>query len=285
VATLPLEMTSYLSRAGRIATSQFDEMTYSIVIPAYNEGQRLGATLDKVLAYVLKQGWDAEIIVVNDGSKDNTAEIVRTYAAKDPMVRLVENPGNRGKGYSVRNGVLSSRGDIVVFSDADLSSPIEEMPKLLDALARGADIAIGSRWVRAELQTQRQSLHRQVFGRMFNLLMRAVLGLQFKDTQCGFKAFTRRAAETIFPLERIERWGFDPEILFLARKFGFRTDEVPVRWGHSGGTRINPLIDGARMCEEMLRIRWYDLTGKYDGRLAAVAQAAKPLPGRPAPRV
>src|SRR5579862_3581712 len=132
----------------------FDEMTYSIVIPAYNEGQRLGETLEKVLAYVRQQGWDAEVIVVNDGSRDNTAQIVRTFAEKNPILRLVENPGNRGKGYSVRNGILNSRGDIVVFSDADLSSPIEEMPKLLQGLAAGADIAIGSRWLRSELQTR-----------------------------------------------------------------------------------------------------------------------------------
>jgi glycosyltransferase involved in cell wall biosynthesis len=262
-----------------------NEMTYSIVIPAYNESERLGATLEKVLAYVRQQGWDAEVIVVNDGSRDNTAEIVRAFAEKNPILRLVENPGNRGKGYSVRNGILSSRGDIVVFSDADLSSPIEEMPELLQPLAAGADIAIGSRWLRAELQTQRQSLHRQLFGRIFNLLLRIILGLQFKDTQCGFKAFTRRAAQTILPLQRIERWGFDPEILFLARKFGFRVEEIPVRWGHSGGTRINPLMDGARMFQEMLRVRWYDLTGKYDGRIAVTAQPAKTLPGRPAPRV
>jgi glycosyltransferase involved in cell wall biosynthesis len=262
-----------------------NEMTYSIVIPAYNESGRLGATLEKVLAYVRQQGWDAEVIVVNDGSRDNTAEIVRAFAEKNPILRLVENPGNRGKGYSVRNGILNSRGDIVVFSDADLSSPIEEMPKLLQPLAAGADIAIGSRWLRAELQTQRQSLHRQLFGRIFNLLLRIILGLQFKDTQCGFKAFTRRAAQTILPLQRIERWGFDPEILFLARKFGFRVEEIPVRWGHSGGTRINPLMDGARMFQEMLRVRWYDLTGKYDGRTAVTAQPAKTLPGRPAPRV
>jgi dolichyl-phosphate beta-glucosyltransferase len=257
-------------------------MTYSIVIPAYNESQRLGATLEKVLAYVRQQRWDAEIIVVNDGSRDNTAEIVRAFANNHSTVRLVENPGNRGKGYSVRNGILNSHGDIVVFSDADLSSPIEEMPKLLEALATGADIAIGSRWLRAELQTQRQSLHRQLFGRVFNLLLRIILGLQFKDTQCGFKAFTRRAAQTILPQQRIERWGFDPEILFLARKFGFRVVEVPVRWGHSGGTRINPLVDGARMFQEMFRIRWYDLTGKYGAPLPV---PAKPLPGRPAPRV
>ena len=258
-------------------------MTYSIVIPAYNEGTRLGPTLERVLAYVREQGWDAEVIVVNDGSRDNTAEIVRRFAEKDPVLRLVENPGNRGKGYAVRNGMLSARGEIVVFSDADLSSPIEEMPKLLAALAAGADIAIGSRWLRAELQTQRQSLHRQMFGRVFNGLNRVILGLRFKDTQCGFKAFTRRATQMILPLQRIERWGFDPEILFLARKFGFRVDEVPVRWGHVGGTRINPLLDGSRMFQEMVRVRWYDMTGKYDGGAAVAAQPVKTLPGRSRP--
>jgi glycosyltransferase involved in cell wall biosynthesis len=260
-----------------------ENITHSIVIPAYNEGERLGATLEKVLAYVREQGWNAEVevIVVNDGSRDNTAEIVRGFAEKNPVVRLVENPGNRGKGYSVRNGMLKARGEVVVFSDADLSSPIEELPKLLQALAAGADIAIGSRWLRAELQTRRQSLHRQLFGRIFNVLLRIILGLKFKDTQCGFKAFTRRAAQTILPLQRIERWGFDPEILFLARKFGFRVEEVPVLWGHSGGTRIHPLVDGARMFQEMVRIRWYDLTGKYDGGSAVGAQAVKTLPGGP----
>jgi dolichyl-phosphate beta-glucosyltransferase len=260
-------------------------ITYSIVIPAYNEGARLGATLEKVLRYVRAQGWNAEVIVVDDGSRDNTAEIVRGFAEKDSRFRLVENPGNRGKGYSVRNGMLNARGEVVVFSDADLSSPIEEMPKLLAALAAGADIAIGSRWLRVELQTRRQSLHRQIFGRVFNVLLRIILGLRFRDTQCGFKAFTRRASQTILPLQRIERWGFDPEILFLARKFGFRVEEVPVLWGHSGDTRIHPLLDGARMFQEMLRIRWYDVTGKYDGGSVVGAQPVKTLPGRPARRV
>jgi len=260
-------------------------MTYSIVIPAYNEGQRLAPTLKEVLAYVRQQGWDTEVIVVNDGSRDNTSEIVREFARTNPNLRLIENPGNRGKGYSVRNGILNSHGDIVIFSDADLSSPIEEAPKLLQALNSGADIAIGSRWLRAELQTQRQSLHRQLFGRVFNLLLRITLSLQFKDTQCGFKAFTRQAAQKILPLQRIERWGFDPEILFLARKFGFRVDEVPVRWGHSGGTRIHPLIDGARMFQEMLRVRWYSITGKYDGLTVAPQPTTKVLPERPVPRV
>lgn len=236
---------------------------YSLVIPAYNEAARLGTSLEKVLAYVHSQGWNAEVIVVDDGSRDETAEIIRAFAAKDPIVRLVQNPGNHGKGYSVRNGMLRAEGEILIFSDADLSSPIEESAKLLEAL-QGADIAIGSRWLRTETQIQRQPLHRQIFGRIFNLLMRLILGLQYKDTQCGFKAFNRAAAQAIFPLQRIERWGFDPEILFLARKLRFKVKEVPVLWGHSGGTRINPLVDGFRMFTEMLRIRWYSVTGRYN---------------------
>lgn len=259
-------------------------LSYSIVIPAYNEGSRLGATLDKVLTYVRARGWDAEVIVVNDGSRDNTVEIVREFAEKEPIVHLVENPGNRGKGYSVRNGILNARGEVILFSDADLSSPIEEMPKLLEAIAAGADIAIGSRWLKAELQTQRQSLHRQLFGRIFNLFQRLILGLRFKDTQCGFKAFTRRAAQTVLPLQRIERWGFDPEILFLARKFGFRAQEVPVLWGHIGGTRIHPLIDGSRMFQDLVHIRWNDFTGKYDAHSGVTVAPAKTLPGS-APRL
>jgi dolichyl-phosphate beta-glucosyltransferase len=255
--------------------------TYSIVIPAYNESARLGATLEKVLAYVHAQRWDAEVIVVNDGSRDNTADIVRAFATKDPVLRLVENPGNHGKGYSVRNGMLNTRGRIVLFSDADLSSPIEEAPKLLQALDDGADIAIGSRWLRAETQTQRQPLHRQVFGRIFNLVLRLTLGLQFADTQCGFKAFKQPAVQAIFPLQKIERWGFDPEILFLAKKLKFKTQEVSVAWGHSGGTRINPLVDGSRMVMEMLRVRWYDLTGRYN---SAPAPATKPLPTHRGPQ-
>jgi dolichyl-phosphate beta-glucosyltransferase len=256
------------------------EPIYSIVIPAYNEGARLGATLEKVLAYVRSQQWNAEVIVVNDGSHDNTADIVRSFAEKDAALRLVENPGNRGKGYSVRNGMLNARGRIVLFSDADLSSPIEEAPKLFAALDAGADIAIGSRWLRAETQTQRQPLHRQLFGRLFNLALRLTLGLQFADTQCGFKAFKQPAVQAIFPLQKIERWGFDPEILFLARKLKFKVQEVPVAWAHREGTSINPLLDGSRMVMEMLHIRWNDLAGKYDAAPVAANQPANTLPGR-----
>ena len=236
----------------------------SIIIPAYNEGARIGATLDKILAYLKQRGWgDAEIIVVNDGSYDNTVEIVRECAAKNPGVRLLENPGNRGKGYSVRSGMLHAEGETLLFSDADLSSPIEEASKLFAAIAAGSDIAIGSRWLQSELQTQKQPLYRQLLGRVFNLLLRIILGLKFKDTQCGFKAFTRRSAQVIFPRQQIERWGFDPELLFLARKFGFRVTEVPVAWAHREGTRINPLRDGIRMFGEILKIRWNALRGKY----------------------
>jgi glycosyltransferase involved in cell wall biosynthesis len=236
---------------------------YSIIIPAYEEGARLGATLDKILTYVSERGWDAEIIVVNDGSRDNTPEIVRERAEKHPGLRLLENPGNRGKGFSVRNGMLHARGEVLLFSDADLSSPIEEAGKLFASIAAGADVAIGSRWLQSDLQTQRQPLYRQLFGRVFNLLLRIILGLRFKDTQCGFKAFTRRSAQAIFPRQRIERWGFDPELLFLAKKFGFRVAEVPVAWAHREGTRLSPLRDGIRMFGEMLKIRWNALSGKY----------------------
>jgi len=172
---------------------------YSIVIPAYNESARIGRTLERILAHVRERNWNAEFVVVNDGSTDGTAALVREIASQVGNLVLIENPGNRGKGYSVRNGMLHASGEIVLFSDADLSSPIEEADKLFAALEAGADVAIGSRWLRAELQTERQPLHRQLFGRIFNLLLRMILGLRYKDTQCGFKAFTQRAVQLIFP--------------------------------------------------------------------------------------
>jgi glycosyltransferase involved in cell wall biosynthesis len=236
---------------------------YSIIIPAYNEGERIATTLERVLRYAGEQRWNAEIIIVDDGSHDTTTDIVRQQMQQNPAVKLLQNPGNRGKGYSVRNGMLNAIGNVLLFSDADLSSPIEEANKLFDAITNGANIAIGSRWLRTELQTRRQPGHRQLFGRIFNLLLRIVLGLNYKDTQCGFKAFSRKSAEVLFPLQQIERWGFDPELLFLARRFGFKVEEVPVLWAHREGTRINPLRDGIRMFGEMLRIRWNAWTGKY----------------------
>jgi glycosyltransferase involved in cell wall biosynthesis len=159
--------------------------------------------------------------------------------------------------------MLHAQGEICLFTDADLSSPIGEAEKLFDAIRGGADIAIGSRWLSAELQTERQPLYRQALGRIFNLLLRLVLGLHFKDTQCGFKAFRRDAARRIFPAQKIERWGFDPEILFLARRLHLRTVEVPVIWAHSEGTRLHPFRDGLRMFEDVMRIRWNAIAGAY----------------------
>ena len=248
-------------------------MRYSIVIPAYNESRRIEPTLRKVLAYVRSQGGDAEVIVVNDGSRDNTADIVRGYAEQNSALRLIENPGNRGKGFSVRNGMQHARGDIVLFSDADLSAPIEESRNLFRAISAGADVTIGSRWLRPELQIDRQSFPRQLFGRGFNLALRLVLGLRFKDTQCGFKAFSRRAVDSLFPLQRIERWGFDPELIFLAEKKGLKVVEVPVRWGHEKGGSIHPLRDGLRMLFEVLKVRWYWATGKYSSRTESPFEA------------
>ena len=173
-------------------------MYYSFIIPAYNESERLATSLPKVLAYIRERQMQAEVIVVNDGSTDGTAEVTRNFAGRYPEIRLLENPGNRGKGYSVRNGMLHANGDVLLFTDADLSSPIYEATKLFAALEEGADVAIGSRWLQAAMQTERQPWYRQLYGRLFNLGLRIVLGLKYRDTQCGFKAFTRAAIQTVF---------------------------------------------------------------------------------------
>jgi dolichyl-phosphate beta-glucosyltransferase len=241
---------------------------YSIIIPAYNETARIGSALTQVLHCVRERNWPAEILVVNDGSVDDTTAVVQRFAAANPQVRLIENGENRGKGYSVRHGVLSASGDIVMFTDADLSSPIEEAELLFSALRGGADIAIGSRWLDRTRQTTHQPLYRQFFGRCFNGVTRLVMGLPFADTQCGFKAFRRPAAQTVFQLQRIERWGFDPELLFIALKRGYTVREVPVTWGHDERSRISYLKDGWKMLEEIVRIRWNDLFGLYDRKVA-----------------
>ena len=236
---------------------------YSIIIPAYNESMRLGATLDRILAYVEQQHWDAEIIVVDDGSRDNTREIVRSYMQRSARIHLVENSENHGKGYSVRNGMLHATGEILLFSDADLSSPIEEAEKLFAAIRSGADVAIGSRWLDPTLQTVKQPIYRRILSRIFNLSLRIVLRLKFKDTQCGFKAFTERAAKTVFPPQKIERWGFDPEIIYVAQRQGFKIAEVPVRWAHSAGTRLHPLRDGIHAFWDVVMIRTNSIHGDY----------------------
>jgi glycosyltransferase involved in cell wall biosynthesis len=248
--------------------------SYSIVIPAYNESARIPATLEDVVACVRERDWTAEVIVVNDGSTDATADVVRGFARNAPEVRLIDNPGNRGKGFSVRTGMLQALGEVVMFTDADLSSPIEEAERLFAAIASGADIAIGSRWLGTSRQTHRQPLYRQFFGRCFNAATRAVMGLPFADTQCGFKAFTRHAAQTVFQLQTIERWGFDPEILFIALKRGFNIVEVPVSWGHDARTRMSYLKDGAQMMEELATVRWNAMRGLYGKNIEHIHRAS-----------
>lgn len=242
----------------------------SIVIPAYDESARIENALERVMSCVQEQGWDAEVLVVDDGSKDNTAAIVQRWMSRYPRLHLVQNPGNRGKGYSVRNGLLQAAGDVVMFTDADLSAPMEEAERLLAAIADGADVAIGSRWMDRTRQTIHQPLYRQFFGRCFNWITRLVMGLPFKDTQCGFKAFKRSAAQVIFRLQTIERWGFDPEILFIARKLKYVIREVPVTWGHDERSRMSYLKDGMKMLEDMAKIRANSLAGRYDEAIAAI---------------
>lgn len=237
----------------------------SIVIPAYNEETRLPSTLSAVLSHLAARGWaDCEVLVVDDGSADGTAAVASQLRAAHPQIRLLENPGNRGKGYSVRRGMLEARGEWVLFTDSDLSAPIEELDKLLEAAReQQASVAIGSRALDRSLIAAHQSWFRETAGRIFNLLMRLATGLPFSDTQCGFKLFSGRAAREVFPRQRIERWGFDAEVLFIARKLGFKTVEVPVRWSHSAGTKVSMLRDSVNMFLDLLRIRWNQVRGRY----------------------
>jgi len=257
------------------------ELTHSFILPAYNESERLTTSIPKVLEYVHTRQLQAEIIVVNDGSTDTTAEVVRGFAADNPMIVLLENPGNRGKGYSVRHGMLHAKGAVALFTDADLSSPITEADKLFAALADGADVAIGSRWLQRDLQTERQPFYRQLYGRLFNLGLSIILRLDYRDTQCGFKAFTRQAIQVVFTRQRVERWGFDPELLYLARKYKLRTVEVPVEWAHDHRSKINPLRDGLRMGLDVLQIRWNSLMCRYKQTSTPLSDAAPAQPSSP----
>jgi dolichyl-phosphate beta-glucosyltransferase len=250
-----------------LVNPQLQRPLISIVIPAYNECARIGSALTEILRCVRERDWHAEILVVNDGSTDRTAAIVQQISEIHPEVRLLDNVKNQGKGFSVRLGVLHAVGDVVMFTDADLSAPMEEAERLFDALRQGADIAIGSRWLQRRRQILKQPLYRQFFGRCFNLVTRLVMGLPFADTQCGFKAFRRPVAQTIFQLQRIERWGFDPELLFIALKRGYKIQEVPVTWGHDERSRLSYLKDGLNMLEEILYIRWEAFAGVYDRKV------------------
>ncbi len=256
----------------------------SIVIPAYNEEKRIERSLDAVLTFLGTQSYRAEVIVVDDGSSDETAtralEHKAAYAKASHELRLLINKPNRGKGYSVKRGLAEATGEIVLFSDADFSSPITEAPKLIDPIVEGrADVSFGSRALNRELIGVRQPILRDFGGRVFNLLMKTITGLRFKDTQCGFKAFLRETALPVFKLQSIERFGFDPEVLYVAKKQGLRLLEVAVVWNDSEGSRVSFFRDSIKMFCDLIRIRINDLTGHYDSSDAAAIVDAKASTG------
>src|SRR5437867_4711747 len=234
----------------------------SIIIPSYNEESRLPATLERIAEYLADSGIKAEVLVVDDGSKDGTAAVAEYFRIKIPTLRVVSNGANRGKGYSVRHGMQEARGKIALFTDADLSAPIEEAWKLIEAL-ENYDVAIGSRAMDRSLITVHETPFREFAGIIFNKIVRVILWLPFVDTQCGFKAFRRENCGVIFEQQRIERFGFDPELLYLARHHGLRTAEIPVRWGHSAATKVSMLRDSIQMFLDVFTIRWNALTGRY----------------------
>jgi dolichyl-phosphate beta-glucosyltransferase len=237
----------------------------SIIIPSYNEELRLPASLDRIAAYVAASQRPTEVLVVDDGSKDKTADLAESYADRISNLRVLKNGENRGKGYSVRHGMLEAKGEVVLFSDADLSAPIEEADKLLAAIG-GYDVAIGSRAMDRSLIQVHESAFREFAGIIFNKIVRIVLRLPFVDTQCGFKAFRRERCQIIFEQQRIERFGFDPELLYLARHHGLKSVEIPVRWSHSPATKINMMRDSVQMFVDVFTIRWNALMGCYPRR-------------------
>jgi dolichyl-phosphate beta-glucosyltransferase len=243
----------------------------SVIIPAYNEEKRLGRALERIESYFRSKPHgialeDIEVIVVDDGSTDNTVKIAQDWARRMPVVRVLAGRPNHGKGYSVRQGMLEAQGRIGLFTDADLSAPIEEAEKLLSAIRGGKDGAIGSRALDRSLIATRQSRLREVAGMIFNGFVRLFTGLPFQDTQCGFKAFVLERCRIIFEQQRIEGFGFDPEILFLARRNGLAVAEVAVRWSHDPATKVHVVRDSLLMFGDLIYIRWNWITGQYPRR-------------------
>jgi dolichyl-phosphate beta-glucosyltransferase len=268
-----------MNSAGRSTTHQAPAPELSIVIPAYNEEARLPRALARISEYFSNPRSPytldrMEILVVDDGSTDSTRAIAEQWSRSTPAVRLVSNGDNRGKGYSVRHGMLEARGRLALFTDADLSSPIEQIERLLVAIEVGNDVAIGSRALDRSLIFGHQSRMREIAGTIFNGFVRIFTRLRFHDTQCGFKIFVREPARIVFEQQRIERFGFDPEILFLAERHGLRTAEIPVRWAHDPATKVHVLRDSLLMFGDLVYIRWNWLLGRYPKR-----NAANPKPG------
>lgn len=237
----------------------------SIVIPAYNEENRIGRTLDATFDYLDSQSYEGEVIVVNDGSTDRTAQTVLEFKTRaGDRLRLIENPGNRGKGYSIRNGMLQATGEIILFYDADLSTPTSEIVKIVTPIVEDRyDIVFGSRALDRSLIGTHQSYIRELVGKAGNWVQYLFTGLKFRDTQCGFKAFRRETARAVFPLQQIDGFGFDPEILFIAQKQGWRLLETPVRWNHVEGSKVHVIGSPLKVLLEVMTIRWNQITGKY----------------------
>lgn len=238
-----------------MADTPSEPLALTIVVPTYEEQARVGPTLTATLAYLTAHHIDAEVIVVDDGSRDATVTVVNELRAHDPRLKLFQLPVNRGKGAAVRAGMLRALGARVLFMDADLATPMEELSHLSAALDEGYDIAIGSRALEDSKLTVRQHPAREVMGRGFNLLVRALAVRGIRDTQCGFKLFTREAAKTLFREAKVDRFAFDVEILLLAQG-RFRVKEVPVAWRHVAQSRVSPLRDATRMALDLARMRW-----------------------------
>ena len=233
----------------------------SFIVPAYDEEGRLGESLSRLIEFSARQRYAVEIVVVDDGSTDRTAEIAREAAQRLPegvSLRLLQHEQNRGKGAAVRTGALAAKGDIIFCLDADLAVPPEETPKLLEALAAGADVAAGSRIQPGGFDLRAsQPAWRRIGGRLFTFGRRRLVLSDIEDTQCGFKAFRREAAQAIFPRQRLERWAYDAELLFLARRLGLSVRQVPVAWRHVEGSRFRLGVGSAlREVVDLLRIRW-----------------------------
>ena len=239
----------------------------SIVIPAFNESDRLGAPLAKVIEFASGAGQNAEVIVVDDGSSDDTSEVARRVFDSYPNVntRLIRYEENRGKGFAVRTGLRDAKADIALFSDADLSTPIEETPKLVDPIRDGGyDITFGSRAMDRSLIGTHQPWRREQGGKVMNLIIRTLSGLPFYDTQCGFKAFNMQRFRPLLDLMQIDRFGFDVEFLFVAAHNGLRSSEIPVRWNDVAGSKVSVFRDSRRMINELMEIRRNARRGFYD---------------------
>jgi len=239
------------------------ECFLSVIIPAYNEEKRLLSTLSKICAYLSTKDFPYEIIVVDDGSTDNTLQMVKNFASSNRHIVILINEQNSGKGYSVRKGMLSARGEYAFFTDADLSTPIEEIEKCLPYLINGYDVVIGSRSMPGSDILVHQPWYREKMGKIFNFMVNMVLLKGIIDTQCGFKGFKREAVKSVFNRCKIDGFSFDVEALYLSRKYNFKIKEIPIRWENSPLSKVSPIKHSLQMFKDLIGIKIKDLKGDY----------------------